>query len=51
MARATGRHEKTLYKSLSSKENPNLKTLMDVAEAMGMRIPLVPTDKHYGHNA
>ena len=45
VARATGLHEKTLYKSLSKKGNPNLKTLMGVAGAMGMRIALVPAEK------
>ena len=46
LARATGLHEKTLYKSLSRKGNPNLRTLMGVAGAMGMRIALVPAEKH-----
>ncbi|MBU4523924.1 MAG: putative addiction module antidote protein [Desulfomicrobium sp.] len=50
VARATGLHEKTLYKSLSSKGNPNLKTLMGVAGAMGMRIALVPAEKQHGHS-
>lgn len=50
VARATGLHEKTLYKSLSSKGNPNLKTLIGVADAMGMRIALVPAEKRHGHN-
>jgi probable addiction module antidote protein len=50
VARATGLHEKTLYKSLSSKGNPNLKTLIGVAGAMGMRIALVPSEKRHSHN-
>ena len=45
VARATGLHEKTLYKSLSKKGNPSLKTLMGLVGAMGMRIALVPTEK------
>jgi probable addiction module antidote protein len=49
VARATGLHEKTLYKSLSKKGNPNLKTLMGVAGAMGMRIALVPAEKQCDH--
>ncbi len=49
VARATGLHEKTLYKSLSRKGNPNLKTLLGVAGAMGMRIALVPAQKQHGH--
>ena len=48
VARATGLHEKTLYKGLSKKGNPNLKTLMGVAGAMGMRIALVPAGKQCG---
>lgn len=50
VARATGLHEKTLYKSLSGKGNPNLKTLIGVAEVMGMRIAFVPDIKHRGHS-
>jgi probable addiction module antidote protein len=50
VARATGLHGKTLYKRLSSKGNPNLKTLMGVAGAMGTRIALVPAEKQHGHN-
>lgn len=49
VAKATGLHEKTLYKSLSGKGNPNLKTLIGVAGAMGMRIALVPDAKRHGH--
>ena len=45
VARTSGLHEKTLYKSLSKTGNPNLKTLIGVAGAMGMRIALVPADK------
>ena len=51
MAKATGVHEKTLYKSLSGKGNPTLKTLIGVAGAMGMRIALVPAEKHHEHMA
>lgn len=50
VARAAGLHEKTLYKSLSSKGNPNLKTLIGVACAMGMRLALVTAEKRHGHN-
>ena len=49
VAKATGLHEKTLYKSLSSKGNPNLKTLIGVAEVMAMRIALLPAEKHHNH--
>lgn len=51
VAKATGLHEKTLYKSLSGKGNPNLKTLIGVAGAMGMRIALVPAEKQHDHQA
>ncbi len=45
VARTTGLHEKTLYKSLSGKGNPSLKTLVGVAGAMGLRLALVPSNK------
>jgi DNA-binding phage protein len=43
VSRVTGLHEKTLYKTLSKRGNPNLKTLMGVAQTMGMRVALVPS--------
>lgn len=48
VAKAGGLHEKTLYKTLSPKGNPNLKTLVGLAEAMGMRLAFVPVDNHVG---
>lgn len=42
VAKATGLHEKTLYKTLSEKGNPNLKTLLGTADVMGMRLAFVP---------
>ncbi len=42
VARMTGLHEKTLYKSLTSTGNPTLKTLMRVANAMNMQLALLP---------
>lgn len=45
VARATGLHEKTLYKSLAADGNPNLKTLMGLADALGMRLALLPRER------
>lgn len=42
VARATGLHEKTLYKSLNAAGNPTLKTLMGLADAMNMQLAFVP---------
>lgn len=42
VAQATGLHEKTLYKTLSTKGNPSLKTLMNLASAMDMQIAFIP---------
>jgi len=42
VARVTGLHEKTLYKSLNPTGNPTLKTLLGVADAMNMRLAFVP---------
>ena len=42
VARVTGLHEKTLYKSLTPAGNPTLKTLLGVADAMNMRLAFVP---------
>lgn len=42
IARATGLHEKTLYKSLNVSGNPTLKTLLGIANAMQMRLAFVP---------
>ncbi|WP_165177957.1 addiction module antidote protein [Desulfovibrio sp. ZJ369] len=42
VARVTGLHEKTLYKSLNANGNPTLKTLLGLADAMQMRLAFVP---------
>lgn len=42
VARVTGLHEKTLYKSLNPTGNPTLKTLMGLADAMNMQLAFVP---------
>lgn len=42
VARATGLHEKTLYKSLNAAGNPTLKTLLKLADAMDMQLAFVP---------
>lgn len=42
VARVTGLHEKTLYKSLNPTGNPTLKTLLGLAAAMNMRLAFVP---------
>lgn len=42
VARVTGLHEKTLYKSLNANGNPTLKTLVGLADAMQMRLAFVP---------
>ncbi len=42
VARVTGVHEKTLYKSLNPTGNPTLKTLMRVADAMNMQLAFIP---------
>lgn len=42
VAKSSGMHEKTLYKTLSPQGNPTLETLVSVAGAMGMRLAFVP---------
>ena len=42
VARVTGLHEKTLYKSLNPTGNPTLKTLLGGADAMNRRLAFVP---------
>lgn len=42
VARVTGLHEKTLYKSLNATGNPTLKTLVGLADAMNMQLAFVP---------
>ena len=42
VAREAGLHEKTLYKTLSRDGNPNLRTLVNLAGVMGMRLAFVP---------
>lgn len=45
VAKNTGMHEKTLYKTLSAQGNPTLETLVSVAGAMGMRLAFVPAER------
>ena len=47
VAKSTGLHEKTLYKTLSRQGNPNLKTLVSLAGAMGMRLAFVPAEHRH----
>jgi len=42
VAKITGLHEKTLYKSLNPTGNPTLKTLLGLANAMNMRLAFIP---------
>lgn len=42
VAKSTGLHEKNLYKTLSRQGNPNLKPLVSLTGAMGMRLAFVP---------
>ena len=42
VAKATGLHEKTLYKSLNQGGNPTLKTLMGIASTLHMNLTFVP---------
>ena len=42
IARQTGLHEKTLYKSLSSDGNPTLNTLLGLADVIHMRLTFAP---------
>ena len=42
VARETGLHEKSLYKSLSSNGNPTLNTLLGLVDAMNMRLVFMP---------
>ncbi len=42
VAKATGLHEKTLYKSLNQDGNPTLKTLMGIASTLRMNLAFVP---------
>lgn len=42
IAEITGLNENTLYRTLSRRGNPNLKTLLGITGAMGLRLTVVP---------
>lgn len=43
VARKTGLNTTTLYRTLSARGNPELKSFMDIMKAVGMRILVEPT--------
>jgi len=46
LAKTTGLHEKTLYKTLSEKGNPSLKTLLSLIDVMGLQLNITPKNVH-----
>ena len=48
LARQTGRGRESLYKSLSRNGNPEFATVLQVIEALGLRLRAVPGNRRLG---
>lgn len=44
IAQKTGRSRESLYRALSAEGNPTLSTLVEVLEALGLRLSVAPID-------
>ena len=51
VARQADVNAHTLYRTLSEKGNPELKTLSAILKAMGMRLAIQPLNHHGQHHA
>jgi len=49
VAEAAEVNRESLYRALSAKGNPTVKTLASVLKVMGMRLSVVPLAEHGGH--